>query len=125
VAQVSTDAPAVYDYATHYVYTGEARTISWCQPNLADYPGMTFEIEVEHFETGSIVVSEAGLTDTTYFWTPPQTGHYIVRIRNTWEGITSEWMVSNETRAAEGTCTAQDPWWMFAWIAPPGGPIEL
>lgn len=108
-----------YDYTTKYGYTGDIRTIEWCQPDAANFPEMVWDVEIYSFEGEQVVQQFTGLTNTSVEWAPPRTGHYTFRVRNRVGDYTSNWVDSTTNVAAHETCgNEQNGWWLFTWIKP-------
>lgn len=108
-----------YTYTTKYGYTGDQRTIEWCQPDSADFPGIEWEVEIRDFEADQVVQRFEGVTSTSVTWTPPRTGHYIFRVRNHYNGQPSNWVDGTTDVGAHVSCgDAQNGWWLFVWIKP-------
>lgn len=115
-----------YTFTTKYGYTGDVRTIEWCQPDRVDYPEMVWDVEIRTFEGNTLVQRFEGLTDTSVTWTPSRTGHHIIRVRNRVGDHTSNWTEGTVSKSAHATCgPAQDGWWFFAWLKPGGEVIIL
>jgi hypothetical protein len=108
-----------YSYITKYGYTGDVRTIEWCQPDREDYPGIEWEVEIRDFEANQVVQRFTGLTDTSVTWIPPRSGHYTFRVRNHYNEHTSNWVEGTNGAESHDTCgPVQQGWWLFVWIKP-------
>lgn len=115
-----------YTYTTKYGFTGDTRTIEWCQPDQADFPNMVWDLEIYSFEGDQLVDQFTGLTSTSLQWVPPRTGHYTFRVRNRVDTYTSNWTDSTTSVGADATCGAeQNGWWLFVWIKPVDDIIEF
>lgn len=115
-----------YTYTTQYGYTGDQRTIEWCQPDQTDFPGIVWDVEILDFAANQVVETLTDIPTTSITWTPPRTGHYIFRVRNRYNGQASNWIESTTGVGEHATCgTPQDGWWLFAWIKPVDDIIEF
>ena len=129
-AQTALDAnaEATYDWATKYTFSGSTKTFSWCQPEAADpwtiWADLTYDLEIVHFQRDQ-TWRITGIRALSYNWVIPRTGHYIARVRAVTSQGASDWTVSTNDSVGDGICGAGTGWWIFAWVAPAGPPVEV
>ena len=129
-AQTAIDAntEATYPWETRYTFSGTTKTFSWCQPEAADpwtiWPDLTYELQITHFQRGTVWIFP-DVKALSFDWVIPRTGHYTARVRAVTSAGISDWTESTKDSPGEGACPARKAWWLFAWVAPAGGPVPI
>lgn len=118
-ADLETDNVAKYQGDAYFSYSGRVAILSWCHPETA----ATYDLQVVDIVGEFNVVEETGLTSTTYMWTIPRSGSYMVRLRAHYpDGGVSDWneSVTNGSVVTSG-CELKRSFILNAIIAPPTG----
>ena len=101
------------DYITFFGTTDQTVTVAWDEVPTATL----YELQLHHQEQ-QVYISIGSTTETTFTFSLPRSGHYIAMVRAVNSEGESIWSKSTDPDVA-----APKPWWIYGYIAPPGGII--
>lgn len=101
----------VYEYKTHWIYSGESVKLSWDPVNNAT----EYEVIAQHLETEQ-EIAMGKTSNTSISIVVQRVGHYIFKVRAVNDCGKSGWATTIDSYPVDGK-----PSWVYAQLAPATG----